>query len=260
MSPFHRFFAALSVVGFVIPVGLASSALASETVAQSSTGTAPAGAVQRLGQMFSPEIQTVVNACWEQGKVTLAANAQLSAPLMCGNGTAASGITQQSYLETLSDILAASSLIGFRTVMQSDPRLTPEVLRTFVADPQGLGVLQNTIQTAIAQSQLIAPSASGSADLLTQAVVGRLVPVLQDSSGLTNLLGTPQQYQQVVSTFCTAPGMSVEQAKSQLPGLNSLQLFAICIQESGVTREVLPQGNGAQRREQNNRQGGGSTR
>lgn len=224
---------------FLLTSAIALPAIALETVAQVPSNSSEA--VQRLGQMFSPEIQRIVNACWERGKVNLASNAAPTAPLMCGDGSSEAQVSQQTYVDTLSDILAASSLIGFRAVMQSDPRLTPEILRMFVGNSEGMGILRNTIQTAIAQSQLIAPSARASTDLLTDSVIQRLVPVLQDSSGITNLLGNQQQYRQVVQSFCTAPGMPVEQARSQVPGLNSLQLYAICIQESGVTREITPQ-------------------
>jgi hypothetical protein len=43
----------------------------------------------------------------------------------------------------------------------------------------------------------------------------------------------------VVDNFCTAPGMSVDQAQQQTPGLTSIQLYAICVQESGMADEML---------------------
>lgn len=203
--------------------------------------SASSPAMQRLGGMFSPQIQSIVNACWERGKVNLSPQAAPDTPVICGDGRPEAQITHRTYVETVSDILTASSLVGFRAVMQSDPRLTPEMLRMFISNSEGMTVLRNTIQTAITQSQLVSSPNSPSTAVLTEAVVSRLVPVLRDPNGVTGLLGTPQQYDRVVRSFCNPPGTTIEQARTQIPELSSLQLYAICIQESGVTQEVVPE-------------------
>ncbi|MBF2083161.1 hypothetical protein [Thermoleptolyngbya sp. C42_A2020_037] len=194
-------------------------------------------ALQRLGQMFSPEIQSTIGACLEQGKVDVAAGPTSSGAVRCGDGSTTS-VPYAAYVATVSDVLTASSLVGFRAVLQSNSGVSPEMLRMFVNSPQGGIVLRQAVQTAITQSELLPATATASTDILTDAVLTRLLPSLQDPTTLDTLLGTPEQYSQVVREFCTAPGMSVEQAKSRLP-LNELQLYAICIQESGVADEML---------------------
>ncbi|GAB4141038.1 MAG: hypothetical protein Fur0046_16890 [Cyanobacteria bacterium J069] len=196
------------------------------------------GALQRLGQMFSPEIQTTISACLEQGKVDVAAGPTDQGNVRCGDGSTASPVLYRDYLTTVSDVLTASSLVGFRTVLQANAGVSPAMLRTFLNSPQGESILRQAVQTAITQSELLPATATDSTNILTDAVIARLLPSLQDPTTLDTLLGTTEQYNQVVQEFCTAPGMSIEQAKSRLP-LNSLQLYAICIQESGVADEVL---------------------
>lgn len=194
-------------------------------------------ALQRLGQMFSPEIQSTIGACLEQGKVDVAAGPTNGGAVRCGDGSTAS-VPYAAYVNTVSDVLTASSLVGFRTVLQSNSGVSPEMLRMFLNSPQGAVVLRQAVQSAITQSELLPATATESTNILADAVMTRLLPSLQDPTTLDTLLGTPEQYSQVVREFCTAPGMSVEQAKSRLP-LNELQLYAICIQESGVADEVL---------------------
>lgn len=193
-------------------------------------------ALQRLGQMFSPEIQSTIGACLEQGKVDVAAGPTDSGAVRCGDGSTAS-VPYAAYVTTVSDVLTASSLVGFRAVLQSNS-VSPAMLRMFLESPQGAIVLRQAVQSAITQSELLPATATESTNILTDAVLTRLLPSLQDPTTLDTLLGTTEQYNQVVQEFCTAPGMSIEQAKSRLP-LNELQLYAICIQESGVADEVL---------------------
>lgn len=202
------------------------------------SGNAP---VQRLAEMFSPQIRSTINACWEQGKVNLAAGAGQNGRVTCGNGSVDSQVAYNDYLDTVSNILAASSLVGFRAVMQSDTRITPEMLIAFLSNAQGQSILRNTIQTAITQSQLLPPQGQDSNELLTNEVISRLMPALREPQQIQGLLGTSEQYSKVVADFCTAPGMSVADAISNVPGLNPIQLYAICIQESGVTNDVLQQ-------------------
>lgn len=224
----------LPVILSAAVVGLAPAAIAQQTQ------PSPTRAMQRLGTMFSPQIQSTVNACWQRGKVNLAVGAGTNGAVQCGDGSSEPGVAYQDYLETIADILTASSLVGFRSVMQSDNRLTPEILAAFVSSSEGVNVLRTTIQTAIAQSDLIPTSATESTTILTNAVLERLTPVLKDTVALNSLYGTPQQYSRVVSNFCNAPGMSVQQARSNVPELSNLQLYAICIQESGVARDIIP--------------------
>ncbi|MBD2463005.1 hypothetical protein H6G89_18350 [Oscillatoria sp. FACHB-1407] len=195
--------------------------------------------VQRLAEMFSVEIQSTLNACWNQGKVDLAAGAAQSGAVTCGNGTTDNTVTYSDYVNTVSDILAASGLVGFRTVIASNPRINPQMISTFLSDPQGTAILRQTVQTAITQSQLLPAEATQSNAILTEQVMERLVPSLQNPTVLDGLLGSEEQYTQVVSNFCTAPGMSVSEAKAIVPDLSSIQLYAICIHESGVTDEAL---------------------
>ncbi|NJR40852.1 MAG: hypothetical protein HC781_20940 [Leptolyngbyaceae cyanobacterium CSU_1_4] len=55
---------------------------------------------------------------------------------------------------------------------------------------------------------------------------------------MTTLVGTTEQYGQVVSNFCSTPGMSITQAQQTIPGLSSIQLYAVCVQESGLAEEL----------------------
>lgn len=219
------------------------TALAQPVLApQSSVAAEPpspqrSSALQRLGQMFSPEIQSTIGACLEQGKVDVAAGATDGGAVRCGDGSTAS-VPYAAYVNTVSDVLTASSLVGFRAVLQSNSGVSPAMLRMFLESPQGAIVLRQAVQSAITQSELLPATATESTNILTDAVLTRLLPSLQDPTTLDTLLGTTEQYNQVVQEFCTAPGMSIEQAKSRLP-LNELQLYAICIQESGVADEVL---------------------
>jgi hypothetical protein len=199
-------------------------------------------AVERLSQMFSPQIQATINACQTRGKVNVIAGATPEGSVVCGDGSPEATVAYDNYIETVSDILAASSLVGFRAVLQADPRLTPELLRTAFSSPEGVQILRSAIQVAITQSDFLPATATESTTILTDSVLERLRASLQDSSTLNTLLGTPDQYSSVVNQFCLAPGMSVEQAKTAVPELNSLQLYAICIQESGVASEVLRTG------------------
>jgi len=198
------------------------------------------GSFDQLNQMFSPEIQTTVAACWDQGKVNFA---DLPAPapwVVCGDGSVVEGVTYLQYLATVSDLMAASTLIGMQSAIANDPRLTPEIMAMFVVSEQGTQLLENVVQTAIVQSGLQPADQPSEPGMLSQEVVSRLIENLSDPDRLTNLLGTPDQHPQVIAQFCTAPGMSMAAAEQQFPMLNPVQLFAICIDESGAVDEVLP--------------------
>lgn len=195
--------------------------------------------IERLTAMFSPQIQSTVNACWNQGKADLASGPGQNGWLACGDGTPAADVSYADYVSTVSDLLAASSLVGFYTVSVSEPRISPEMLVSFLSNAQGQSLLRDAVGAAIVQSQLLPPDASASNSLLTEEVLSRITSTLSSSTSLQGLLGTPEQYSQVVNNFCAAPGMTVEETQGLVPDLSSLQLFAICIQESGVSSELL---------------------
>jgi hypothetical protein len=159
--------------------------------------------------------------------------------LVCGDGSAATGIAYTDYVSTISDLLAASSLVGFRAVVQTDPRVNPQMLAAFLSNPQGSEMLRRAVQSAVTQSQLVTIDADVSSTILTDQVVNRVVPALQDPTRLETLLGNSEQYAQVVENFCTPPGMSIEEAQAIIPDVDTLQLYAICIQESGAADEIL---------------------
>ena len=229
----------LGLSGLGLSRFLAPAIASTQIVAAESTSSPVPESAQRLATMFSTEIQTTLNACWDRGKVDLAAGANPDGSVTCGDGTPEGAIAYADYVSTVSDILAASGLVGFRTVVDSNPSISPQAISAFLADTQGAAVLRQTVQTAITQSQLLPAEATQSNTVLTDRVMERLIPNLQNPSVLDGLLGNEQQYTQVVSNFCTAPGMSVDEAKTLVPSLSSIQLYAICIHESGVTREAV---------------------
>lgn len=205
-------------------------------IAQSAAISNSPGA-QRLLQMFSPEIQQTLNACSEQGRVNLAAGASAAGALICGDGSSDDEVMLTDYVNTVSDVLAASSLVGFQKVLQTNPGITPQLIVNFLSNPEGRTTLERGLQSAIAQSELL--GSPESATILTDEVIVRLLQTLREPDRFDNLLGSDQQYSQVVDSFCTAPGMSVAEAQAQTPELNSVQLYAICVQESGLADEIL---------------------
>lgn len=232
---------AIALLGWGAVPALLSMLLPQPALAETGAEPEPpeSAATERLFDMFAAEIQTTVNACAEQGKVNLAAGEAGDGSVLCGDGSSDADVTYASYVDTVSDILVASSLVGFRAVAASDPRIPPSAINMFLADARGTELLRTSIGNAIGRSQLFASNSPESNFILTNEVVDRLRLTLQDISGLENLLGTTDQYGQVVDNFCSSPGMSVNQAKTLVPGLNSVQLYAICVEESGITEELL---------------------
>lgn len=228
----------LSLLVAVKPLPVAA-AEPSPQVPQSGSNPQLDSSLRRLTQMFSPDIQNTMNACWEQGRVNLAAGAAQNGTLICGDGSSNTGVGYDTYLATVSDLLTASSLVGFRTVTETNPSINPQMLTTFLSSAEGVATLRGAVQTAITQSGLLPAQATDSTALLTDQVMEKLLPNLQDSNRIESLLGSTEQYSRVVQNFCTAPGMSVDQAKALVPDLSTIQLYAICIQESGTMNEVL---------------------
>jgi hypothetical protein len=186
--------------------------------------------------MFSTEIQSTLYACFEHGR----ANLTLESPeglLVCADGTRAN-VTQVAYIDTVSDVFAASAMVGFQVAMQLYPQITPSMVTLFLENAETVGVMRQMIETTVIQNAFLPEEATQSTAILVDAVMNRIQTTLQDETYLANLLGTPDQYEQVVAQFCTAPGMSVEEATAIVP-LDAIQLYAICIQESGLAGEML---------------------
>lgn len=192
---------------------------------------------QRLMQMFSPEIQATLNACREQGQVNLAAGAGENGAVVCGDGTVQAEVPLQTYLSIASDFLAASALLGLRQQMAITPQLTPEQLYAILSTAEGKSMIQDAVVAALVQSGMIVNS-SDTATLLSNQVMDKLLPTMDQTNNLRTLLGTEAQYKQIVQGFCTAPGMPIDQAQQQT-SLSPVQLYAICIQESGMMDEVI---------------------
>jgi hypothetical protein len=195
-------------------------------------------AMQKLLAMFSPEIKATLNACREQGGVNLAAGAQTDGAVLCANGETRAEIPYDTYLTTVSDMAAAVSLVGLRTVISTNSGVSADRVVNFLASPDGTALLQKAVQNAIARSSLLPVSSGESATLLADQVIGRLVPTMQSTNNLVDLVGTTEQYGQVVTNFCNLPGMSVAEAQQAVPGLSPIQLYAVCVQESGLAAEV----------------------
>ncbi|WP_088893715.1 hypothetical protein [Leptolyngbya ohadii] len=191
---------------------------------------------QRLMQMFSPEIQKTLNVCREQGQVNLTADEGANGAVVCGDGTVQAEIPLQTYLNTASDFLAASALLGLRQQMETTPQLTPEQLYAILSTTEGKAVIQDAVVAALVQSGAIEANSDGAA-LLSNQVMDKLLPTMEQTNNLRTLLGTEAQYKQIVQSFCTAPGMPIEQAQQQTT-LSPVQLYAICIQESGLLNET----------------------
>jgi hypothetical protein len=189
--------------------------------------------------MFSPDISRTLAACLDKGGVNLAAGAQSNGSLLCANGDALPAIGYDSYISTISDLMAASVLLGFRSTMMGDRRVSPEMLVNILSMPQVKEVLRTRIATELSRRNIIPSDSPESSDLLTEQIIGRLLPTINSTNNLTDLTGSTEQYQQVVSSFCEAPGMSVPQVQQTLPGLSSVQLYAICVQESGAVEEAI---------------------
>jgi hypothetical protein len=242
---FHRasvVVAALATVGLTPPSQLAAAPTATPAPADprdfSTSAFLESPAAQRLMEMFSPEIQAVLGACVASGGVDLDAGAAADGGVICADGATVAEVAYSEYVNTLSDLLAASGLVGFRTVLDANPQISPELIATYAASSQGSDMLRTAIEMGISQSQLLPSITAATSTVLVNEVLARLLPTLQDPAAFANLLGSSDQYQQVVNRFCTAPGMSVEQANTAIPGLSSLQLYSICVAESGIAEQV----------------------
>lgn len=199
----------------------------------------PAGSVDQVVEQLPSDTQTTLLACREQGGVDLIAGANSEGSVVCGDGIAAP-IEYERYLTTISDFMTAGVLVGFRSAIEADPRITPGLLVAILATPEGTTAIRGATETAIARSNLIT-STPESVSLLTDEVMNRLLPAFRATDNLETLLGTQEQYELVVQNFCSPPGLSLDQAQQSVPGLIPIQLYAICIQESGVINNLQQQ-------------------
>jgi hypothetical protein len=201
--------------------------------------TPPSSAAnQRLMQMFSLEIQQTLNACSNQDGVNLAAGADRDESVICGDKSRNSPVTFNNYVNTLSDVLAAGGLIGFRTALKLDANVNPSQVAEVLSSREGATLIRGTLQKELATLNLVPRGSTASINFLVDRVMQRLTPVLQDPSRLNNLLGTSTQYTQVVENFCNPPGMSLSQIRMLVPGLKPVQVYSICVQESGLADEI----------------------
>lgn len=197
--------------------------------------------IRRLSTMFSADIQQTLSACWEKGKVNLAAGASSNGTVVCGDGSENNNVKFNDYVDTLSDFFGASFLIGAKSALESNPQLSPEMLAGFLKTPDGINSLRNALEVSLVSSQMLPKDSPESVKILVNNIIQRSQPILEDPKGLTNLLGSKQQYQDIVQKFCYSPGMSVNQALTEVTGLNSIQLYAICVKESGIVDGMMQQ-------------------
>lgn len=192
---------------------------------------------QQINNMFSPDIRKTLGACSEQGKVNLAAGAAANGSVRCGDGSN-SAVKFTEYVNTLSDFITAGLLVDHRAVLKANPEVPLETATAVWQQPTGKALLRQLLEQNLSQTQVV--SSPQSISLLVDNVVQRSLPILQDPASLENLFGTPSQYKLAVNNFCNPPGNSVAQAQTLVPGLSSIQLYAICLQESGVAAQQLP--------------------
>jgi hypothetical protein len=191
--------------------------------------------------MFSPDIQSILNACTEQGMVDIAAGGDKDGSVICGNGFRDSSVKFNDFLNTFSDLMAGAFVVGMRTAYINDNKLTREqkaqMLAMFVS-PSGTAMIQRLLEQQLANLPLLPKNSARSPAVLASNIVQRVVPILQNQNNFENFLGTPQQQQVVKEKFCTPPGMPISQAQKLVPGFSSIQLYAVCVQGSGVADRV----------------------
>jgi hypothetical protein len=164
--------------------------------------------------------------------------------VFCADGSAnpVASPSYDSYVDHLSDFLAASFLVGINFAIEADPTANPQLLALVLNDPQYIASLRSSIETSIPDTGLVAANSPQSTALLTDEITQRLLISIRNSANSQTVLGSPEQYNQVVQNFCAVPGTPVEQAQAAVPGLTRIQLYAICIQDSGlVTSEQVLQ-------------------
>lgn len=224
---------AIATLGTIASLSITGTALA---VTPASLADSPAA--QKLNKMFSPKIQQVLNACSQQGSVNLGAGADQDGSVICANGRRNSTVRFNEYVSTVSDFLSASFLVGVRAALDSYPGAQMDMVTSYLATGEGKASLQEALTNAITTSGLVPQDSQKSITFLVNRVMQRSLPILQNTGKFRNLLGNTTQYRQVADKFCQPPGMSIEQAKGLVPQLDAVQIYAICVQESGLSDEV----------------------
>lgn len=220
--------------------GMAAAPVLAQSPAR--TGTSPA--VQNFGNMFSQEIQQTLAACAEQGQVSLAAGADRDRSVVCMDGSRNSPIAYNTYIDTLSNVLAAGGLVGLQTALGSNPNVTPEGVAQLFSSDAGKEQLRTMLEGQLSSTGVLAPQdPPTSIRFLVGQVLDRLLPALQNPRSNAIPARTASAYNLVVKNFCTPPGSSVNQIRTQLPDLKPVQIFAICLQEAGLDEEMRRQVN-----------------
>ncbi len=218
-----------------------SSMLALAADSPTTPPAAPSGEPsQALSKMFSQEIRDTLNACATGGGVILTKGAGGDGSVLCKENKKSTKIPYNTYLTTFSDFVSAGFLVGFRSALQDDPQAkgSAAAIQDLFKSEAGEGLLKQVLTTALANTQAIASDSQESLDILVAEVLKRTQPILRDSAALDSLFGSPSEYKQIVEKFCTIPGMSVPKAQAAIPGITSIQLYASCIQASGLAKEI----------------------
>lgn len=192
-------------------------------------------------QSLPTDIQTILGACGQQGFVDLDAGADNDGSVICLDGSRNSGVAFSDYQNSLLDMSSASFMVGIQTGMRNSQQVTPEMMAQIWGSPQGIELLRNILKGYLTQNNVLPASWGSSVDWLVEGVVERSLPLLQDAQVLSNLYGSSTQYQQVVNNFCSPQGRSISQVQQMTPGLSTLQLYAICLKESGFAEELVRQ-------------------
>jgi hypothetical protein len=186
--------------------------------------------------MFSPAIQAVSNACLKQGGVNLAARADRDGSVICNNGWRKSPVQYTAYLNLVTDSETAAFLLGIVSGAKSNPNYKPELLAAFVNSPQGRDTFRKLLQDS--EVKEMASQSTQSVNILVNKIIQRSLPFLQNPAKMDKLFGTSDEYAAISENFCTAPGMPIAQAKKLTPELDTVQIYAICLQEAGLGEEV----------------------
>ncbi|MBW4488746.1 MAG: hypothetical protein KME12_13240 [Trichocoleus desertorum ATA4-8-CV12] len=224
---------AIATLGTMVSLSFAGTATAATPAS-----LADSPAAQKLNKMFSPKIQQVLNACSQQGSVNLSAGADQDGSVICADGARNSAVRFNDYVSTVSDFLSASFLVGVRAALNSYPGAQMDMVTSYLATADGKASLQEALTNAITTSGLVPPNSQKSVTLLVDRVMQRSLPILQSTGKFNNLFGSTEQYRQVADKFCKPPGLTIEQAKGLVPQLDTVQIYAICVQESGLSDEV----------------------
>jgi hypothetical protein len=195
-----------------------------------------------LSNMFSQDIRDTLNACIESGGVNLAQGAAKDGSVQCKDEKKRTKIPYETYLTTFSDFVSAGFLVGFKAALQDDPQAQKNAtaIQELFRSDAGTGLLKQVLTTALTNTQAIAGDSPASLDILVAEVLKRTQPILKDSVALNNLFGSETENKQIVAKFCSTPGMSVQKAQTEIPGITSIQLYASCIQASGLAKEMVP--------------------